>query len=66
MLVVIMMKLFKWLLKSVLFGLITIFLFNILGQFVNLNVPVNVLTILIIGFLRIPGLAILVVMLNLF
>jgi len=47
----------KWILKSALFGIITLFLFNFLGSYVNLNIPVNILTILIIGTLRLPGLA---------
>lgn len=47
----------KWLVKSILFGIVTIFLFNVIGVYFNLNIPVNVFTILIIGALRIPGLA---------
>ena len=51
------MKYLKWILKSILFGIVTLFVFNFIGQYFNLNIPVNIITILIIGILRIPGLA---------
>lgn len=60
------MKFVKWLLKSLVFGLVTIFVFNIVGVYLNLNIPVNALTILTISLLRIPGLAMLVILLNFF
>ena len=41
---------------SILFGIIVLFIFNFIGQYFNLNIPVNVFTILIIGTLKIPGL----------
>lgn len=47
----------KWALKSFLFGIVTLFIFNFLGSYISLNIPVNIITILIIGILRIPGLA---------
>lgn len=47
----------KWLIKTLLIGTIVIFIFNFLGAYINLNIPVNLLTILCIGILRIPGLA---------
>lgn len=50
------MKYLKWILKSILFGIVTLFVFNFIGQYFNLNIPVNVFTILIIGTLKIPGL----------
>lgn len=48
---------FKWIIKTLLIGMIVIFVFNYLGSFVNLNIPVNIYTILLIGALRIPGIA---------
>jgi inhibitor of the pro-sigma K processing machinery len=50
------MKYLKWMLKSILFGIVALFIFNFIGQYFNLNIPVNVFTILIIGTLKIPGL----------
>ena len=47
----------KWIIKTLLIGMIVIFVFNYLGSFVNLNIPVNIYTILLIGTLRIPGIA---------
>lgn len=50
-------NLFKWLVKSLLIGVLIIFVFNFVGSYINLNIPVNIFTILIIGALRIPGVA---------
>ncbi len=47
----------KWIIKTLLIGSIVIFIFNFIGSYLNLNIPVNLLTILIIGALRIPGIA---------
>ena len=55
-----MMKFFKWFLKSILFGIIFLFVFNYIGQYFNMNIPVNVWTILIVGCLKIPGAIVLV------
>ena len=46
----------KWTLKSFLFGIVILFLFNFIGSYFNLNIPINVFTLLIVGILRIPGL----------
>ncbi|MGM9899946.1 MAG: pro-sigmaK processing inhibitor BofA family protein [Bacilli bacterium] len=51
------LNIFKWILKSFLFGIVTLFIFNFIGSYINLNIPVNIITIFIIGILRIPGLA---------
>lgn len=51
----------KWIIKTLLIGSIVLFVFNFLGSYINLNVPVNILTILIVGMLRIPGIAALLV-----
>ncbi len=50
-------NLFKWLVKSLLIGVLIIFVFNFVGSYINLNIPVIIFTILIIGALRIPGVA---------
>ena len=55
-------KFFKWLIKSVLFGMLIIFVYNILGSYLNLNIPVNIYTIMTIGMLRIPGLAAIIIL----
>lgn len=56
-----MLDFIKWFLKCAIFGIITIFLFNFFGSYINLNIPVNIFTIIIIGVLRIPGLVVLLV-----
>lgn len=57
------LKLLKWILQSFLFGIVVLFVFNIIGSFVNLNVPINIYTLLIVGILRIPGLAMILIFL---
>ena len=39
---------------------IFLFVFNYIGQYLNMNIPVNVWTILIVGCLKIPGAIVLV------
>lgn len=56
------MKYIKWFLKSLVFGIVFLFIFNLVGRFINLNIPINFLTIMIVGTLRIPGAVILLVL----
>lgn len=58
------MKYLKWIVKSLLFGVITLLVFNFIGVYVNLNIPVNIYTILVISLLRLPGLCMLIILLN--
>ena len=58
------MKYLKWIIKSLLFGVTTLLVFNFIGVYVNLNIPVNIYTILVISVLRIPGLCMLIILLN--
>ncbi len=51
-----------WLLKSLLFSLIFLFVFNIIGQYINMNIPVNIWSILVIGILKLPGICMLLVL----
>ena len=46
----------KWIIESVLLGLGILFIFNLIGVYINVNIPINIFTVLIVGFLRIPGL----------
>ena len=49
------MKVLNWFIKSLLFGVIFLFVFNIIGRYVNLNIPINIYTLLIVSTLKIPG-----------
>jgi inhibitor of the pro-sigma K processing machinery len=49
-------KMVKWIIESVLLGLGILFIFNLIGVYINVNIPINIFTVLIVGFLRIPGL----------
>lgn len=49
-------KMIKWIIESVLLGLGILFIFNLIGVYINVNIPINIFTVLIVGFLRIPGL----------
>ena len=51
----------KWFFKCILLGIVVLFIFNFIGSYLNLNVPVNIFTILIIGILRIPGLVVILI-----
>ena len=57
------LKFIKWMLKSILIGLVVLFIFNFIGVKYNLNIPINIYTILTVGMLRLPGLAIILVFL---
>ncbi|MBE6131011.1 MAG: hypothetical protein E7183_04745 [Erysipelotrichaceae bacterium] len=50
------LKAIKWIVESILLGLGILFVFNLVGVYINVNIPINIFTILIVGFLRIPGL----------
>ncbi|MCK9536000.1 MAG: pro-sigmaK processing inhibitor BofA family protein [Bacilli bacterium] len=56
-----MIKFLKWLLKSVFIAFLIIFSINIIGSFININIPLNIWTFLIIMFLRLPGAIILII-----
>lgn len=57
-----MVKILKWVLKSLVFGIAITFVFNLLGVYINANIPFNVWTIIIVGTLKIPGLIILLIL----
>lgn len=49
------MKFIKWVIKSIVFGLVLLFLVNVLGSKININIPINIYTILILAIFRFPG-----------
>lgn len=51
-----MVKLITFLLKSFVIGLVSLFILNMVGQYFNLNIPINYFTIFLIGIFKIPGL----------
>lgn len=51
-----LVNIFKYMVKSLLIGIVTLFIFNFIGSYFNLNIPINIFTLLIVGILRIPGL----------
>ena len=57
------LKIIKWLLQSLIIGTASLFIFNILGSFLNLNIPVNIYTLSIVGILRLPGIAMILIFL---
>ncbi|NLW08196.1 MAG: pro-sigmaK processing inhibitor BofA [Clostridia bacterium] len=52
---------FKLVVNSLL-GVVLLWVFNFLGAFFNFFIPLNVVTVLIAGFLGLPGLILLVVL----
>ncbi|QVK17827.1 pro-sigmaK processing inhibitor BofA family protein [Mycoplasmatota bacterium] len=57
-----MLKNIKWVIKNVLIGIVALYVVNFLGLDLNIFIPINIITILIVGFLRIPGLVILLIL----
>jgi inhibitor of the pro-sigma K processing machinery len=52
----------KWSLKNIVIGIVLIYVINLFGVDFNMNIPVNFITILVAGFLRIPGVIILLIL----
>lgn len=52
---------FKLVVNS-LFGLLLLWGFNFIGSFLGLLIPINLVTVLMAGFLGIPGLILLIIM----
>ena len=53
----------KEIFKSFIFGLVTLIIINFIGYYFDFHLPINMFTIFLIGFLRIPGLIILIIIL---
>lgn len=54
-----MLKIIKYIVKSIIIGVLSIILINLVGQFINFKLPISILSIGLVGFLRLPGLLIL-------
>lgn len=55
------MKYIKWLLKSIIIALVLIFITNIIGVYININIPINIWTIFIVSIFRVPGIIFLII-----
>lgn len=55
------MKIVKYIAKSLFIGVVAILVFNLIGQFFNIKLPFSILSVLLVGFFRIPGLIILLI-----
>ncbi len=58
-----MLKTLKYVVKSVVIGVASVLLFNLVGQFFNVTLPFNLLSIALIGFFRLPGFLVLLIVL---
>lgn len=58
-----MLKTIKYIFKSGVIGVVSVIVFNLIGQFFNLSLPFNLLSILLIGFFRLPGFIVLLILL---
>lgn len=56
-------KTVKYIVKSVLFGVLFLLIINLIGQFFNFKLPFSVLSIILLGFFRLPGFIILLLFL---
>lgn len=50
-----MMKLVGWLVKRFVIGAFAIYLFNLVGGFFNMSLPLNYITSFLTGVLGVPG-----------
>ena len=57
-----MLENIKWSVKNIVIGIVLIYVINIIGVKFNMNIPINVITILVAGFLRVPGVVILLIL----
>ncbi|HEY8363982.1 MAG TPA: pro-sigmaK processing inhibitor BofA family protein [Haloplasmataceae bacterium] len=57
-----MLRNIKWILKNILIGIIVLYIVNFFGVDLHIFIPINIITIIIVGFLRIPGLIILLIL----
>ena len=53
----------KELLKSIIIGVVGILVINLIGQLFYFHIPFNILTILLFGIFRLPGLIIILIFL---
>lgn len=58
-----MLKAIKYVLQSLVIGVVSVLIFNLVGQFFNLSLPLNLLSITLIGFFRLPGFIVLLILL---
>lgn len=58
-----MLKAIKYVLQSLVIGVVSVLIFNLVGQFLNLSLPLNLLSITLIGFFRLPGFIVLLILL---
>lgn len=55
------MKYIKWFIKSIILSLIFIFVTNVIGVYLNIHIPLNIWTILLVAIFRIPGIIFLII-----
>lgn len=55
------MKYIKWLIKSLVIALVMLFVVNICGRYVNINIPINIYTISLLTIFKVPGLIVLII-----
>lgn len=53
----------KYIIKSLIIGIVGILIINLVGQFINFNIPFNIFSIVLLGFFRLPGLIVLLIFL---
>ncbi len=58
-----MKKTLKYTIQSILIGVVSVLLFNLVGQFIHISIPFNLLSIGLIGFFRLPGFIVLLIVL---
>lgn len=51
----------KEIIKALLLGLIALLAINFVGQYFKFNIPINIITITLLGVFRLPGLIVILI-----
>ena len=60
------MKKISLLFKKIIFAILLLYTYNLIGAQINLIIPINYITIIIVAILDLPGFALLLIILKIF
>ncbi len=60
------MKKISLLFKKIIFAILLLYTYNLIGAQINLIIPINYITVIIVAILDLPGFALLLIILKIF
>ncbi len=60
------MKKISMIIKKIIFAILLLYTYNLIGAPINLIIPINCITVIIVTLLDLPGFALLLIILKLF